>query len=179
MCARPQGKRGTADDDNLYTAYGDGYGFDPIVPNKLGLGFARVIGGPTDFTGENIRSDAENTGMGTFGKKASGMLMVDGVLYIWARNADNNGHYCQLAWSRDYAQTWTWSNWNFKQFGYLTFVNFGVNYTGVPDQHKDYVYMVSQEKWKMILKKQGGCRFEACRGIAFRLPLYITLKNGM
>ncbi len=32
-----------ADDGNLYTAYGDGYGFDPIVPTKLGLGFARVI----------------------------------------------------------------------------------------------------------------------------------------
>ena len=144
-----------ADDDNLYTAYGDGYGFDPIVPNKLGLGFARVIGGPTDFTGENIRSDAENTGMGASGKKASGMLMVDSVLYMWVRNAGNNplapfikgdnGNHCQLAWSRDYAQTWTWSNWMFTQFGYLTFINFGKNYTGVPDNHKDYVYMVSHD----------------------------------
>ena len=137
-----------ADDGNLYTAYGDGYGFDPIVPRKLGLGFARVVGGPTDFTGENIRSDAENTGMGRSGKKASGMLMVDGVLYMWARNADDNGHHCQLAWSKDYAQTWTWSDWKFEQFGYLTFINFGKNYTGVPQhllQHKDYIYMVSHD----------------------------------
>jgi CubicO group peptidase (beta-lactamase class C family) len=134
-----------ADDDNLYTAYGDGYGFDPIVPKKLGLGFARVMGGPTDFTGENIRSDAENTGMGASGKKASGLLMVDGVLYMWVRNADNNGNHCQLAWSKDYAQTWTWSTWKFEQFGYPTFINFGKNYTGVPDKHKDHVYMVSHD----------------------------------
>jgi len=134
-----------ADDGNLYTAYGDGYGFDPIVPKKLGLGFARVIGGPTDFTGENIRSDAENIHTGKSGKKASGLLMVDGVLYMWVRNADNNGHHCQLAWSRDYAQTWTWSDWKFTQFGYLTFINFGKNYTGIPDKHQDYVYMVSHD----------------------------------
>ena len=134
-----------ADDDNLYTAYGDGYGFDPIVPNKLGLGLARVMGGPTDFRGENIPSDGENTGMGPSGKKASGMLMVDGVLYMWARNADNKGNHCQLAWSSDYARTWRWSPWKFTQFGYLTFINFGMNYTGVPDQHKDYVYMVSHD----------------------------------
>ena len=134
-----------ADDDNLYTAYGDGYGFDPIVPQKLGLGFARVTGGPNDFIGENIRSDAENTGMGAHGKKASGMLMVDGVLYMWARNADDKGHHCQLAWSKDYARTWTWSTWKFTELGYLTFINYGKNYTGVPDKHKDYVYMVSHD----------------------------------
>lgn len=131
-----------ADDGNLYTAYGDGYGFDPIVPNKLGLGFARVVGGPTDFIGENIRSDAENPGMGRSGKKASGLLMVDGVLYMWARNADGKGNHCQLAWSRDYAQTWAWSDWKFEELGYLTFVNFGKDYTGAPD---DYVYMVSHD----------------------------------
>jgi len=134
-----------ADDDNLYTAYGDGYGFDPIVPQKLGLGFARVIGGPTDFKGENIRSDAENSGMGASGGKASGLLMVDGVLYLWVRNADGDGHHCQLAWSKDYAKTWTWGNWKFTEFGYPTFINCGKNYTGVPDKHKNYVYMVSHD----------------------------------
>ncbi len=132
-----------ADDGNPYTAYGDGYGFDPIVPQKLGLGFARVVAGPTDFTGENIRSDAENTGMGASGRKASGLLMVDGMLYMWARNADNHGNHCQLAWSEDYARTWTWCDWKFTEFGYLTFINFGKNYTGVPDRHGDYVYAVS------------------------------------
>lgn len=150
--AKGKGKDGSdnwpmtwADDSNLYTAYGDGYGFDPIVPSKLGLGFGRVIGGPTDFKGENIRSDAENTGMGRSGKKASGLLMVDGVLYMWARNADDDGNHCHLAWSTDYARTWTWSDWKLEELGYMTFINFGRNYTGVPDKHKNYVYMVSHD----------------------------------
>jgi CubicO group peptidase (beta-lactamase class C family) len=35
-----------ADDDRQYTAYGDGWGFAPFQPKKLGLGFARVEGDP-------------------------------------------------------------------------------------------------------------------------------------
>ena len=87
-----------ADDGHVYTAYGDGNGFEPFVPDKLSLGFARVQGGPTNFVGENVRSvGGEQNGDGKTGKKASGMLMVDGVLYLWARNAGN----AQLAWSID------------------------------------------------------------------------------
>lgn len=133
------------DDDNLYTAYGDGYGFDPIVPNKLGLGFAKIKGEPPSIIGENIRSNAENNDMGKSGKKASGLLMVDGTLYMWARNADNDGKYCQLAISKDHAKTWSWCDWTFKEFGYLTFINFGKNYNDVPDKYRDYVYMVSHD----------------------------------
>ena len=88
-----------ADDDNLYTAYGDGNGFAPMVPKKLGLGFAKVVGDPPNFQGINIRSpNAEESGFGARGKKASGMLMVDDVLYMWVRNAGNS----QLGWSTDY-----------------------------------------------------------------------------
>ena len=129
-----------ADDDNLYTAYGDGWGFDPKVPNKLSLGFAKIIGMPSDFSGINIRSSTgEQTGSGSGGKKASGMLMVDGVLYMWVRNA-NGGNQCQLAWSTDYAKTWTWSSWKFTELGYCAFLNFGQNYAGARDT---YVYMYS------------------------------------
>ena len=89
-----------ADDDALYTAYGDGRGFEPFIPEKLSLGFARVVGTPDDFTGINIRSaTGEQKGDGARGKKASGMLMVGGVLYLWVRNAGNS----QLAWSSDHA----------------------------------------------------------------------------
>src|SRR5262245_49966606 len=79
-----------ADDDGLYTAYGDGNGFEPRVPEKLSLGFAKVRGLPPDFSGANIRSrTGEQKGEGKAGKKASGLLMVDGVLYLWVRNAGN------------------------------------------------------------------------------------------
>jgi hypothetical protein len=132
-----------ADDGALYTAYGDGNGFEPQLPDKLSLGFARIDGGPADFAGTNIRSPSgEQYGDGGSGRKASGMLMVAGVLYMWVRNANNSGEQCQLAWSRDRGSTWEWANWIFGDFGYCVFINFGRNYSGARD---DYVYMVTPD----------------------------------
>jgi CubicO group peptidase (beta-lactamase class C family) len=129
-----------ADDDHQYTAYGDGNGFEPRLPEKLGLGLARVSGGPEDFAGTNLRAaEIENKGQGPAGQKASGMLMVDGVLYLWARNAGNS----RLARSADHGQTWTWADWKFTtSFGCPTFLNFGKNYAGARD---DFVYVYSQD----------------------------------
>src|SRR5439155_21138371 len=99
-----------ADDGHLYTAYGDGTGFVPKVPEKLSLGLARIEGGPDRFTGVNIRSATfEQKGDGPRGKKANGLLMVDGVLYALVRNAGN----AQLAWSTDHGLTWAWADWRF------------------------------------------------------------------
>ena len=125
------------DDDSLYTAYGDGWGFEPKVPNKLSLGFAKIVGGPTDFKGVNVRSTTgEQIGDGKKGIKASGMLMADGRLYMWVRNAGNS----QLAWSDDHAETWVWSDWQFAtSFGCPTFLNFGRNYAAARNNHV-YVY---------------------------------------
>ncbi len=132
-----------ADDDNLYGAYGDGNGFEPQLSTKLSLGFAKIGGSASSFTGTNIRSPSgEQTGDGASGKKASGMLMVGGTLYMWVRNADNNGRQSQLAWSADRGATWTWSPWKFAEFGYPTFVNYGKNYAGARD---GYVYTVSHD----------------------------------
>jgi hypothetical protein len=132
-----------ADDGHLYTAYADGNGFAPFVPSKLSLGIGRITGDAQNFTGTNIRSSsAEQTGDGQAGKKASGMLMVDGTLYMWVRNANNNGTACQLAWSADHALTWTWSSWKFNELGYCTFLNFGQNYAGARD---GYVYMYAPD----------------------------------
>ncbi len=126
------------DDDAQYTAYGDGWGFEPRVPDKLSLGLARVTGGPEDPVGGNIRSEsAEQIGDGRSGRKASGMLMVGGRLYMLARNAGNS----QLAWSDDHGATWTWADWRFEtSFGCPSFVNFGRNYAGARDE---FVYVVS------------------------------------
>ncbi len=129
-----------ADDGHLYSAYGDGNGFEPFVPNKLSVGFVRVTGSPPDISGVNIRCPTlEATGGGERGRKASGLLMVDGVLYLWARNTGNS----QLAWSVDHGATWEWSDWKFTtSFGYPTFLNFGKNYSGARD---NYVYVYSHD----------------------------------
>ncbi|MCA9050790.1 MAG: serine hydrolase, partial [Planctomycetaceae bacterium] len=129
-----------ADDNCLYTAYGDGRGFGPYVDVKLSMGLSRITGPADNFTAENIRSSSfETKGDGTRGRKASGLLMVDGTLYLWARNAGNS----QLAWSTDHGATWTWSDWKFTEsFGAPTFLNFGCNYAGARDE---FVYVYSHD----------------------------------
>jgi len=147
--ARGTGKDGSdiwvntwADDGHLYTAYGDGRGFDPIIDIKLSMGFARVEGSPPDIKGVNIRSaSGETVGHGPRGGKPSGMLMVDGILYILVRNMANS----ILAWSTDHSRTWTWANWKFTQsFGCPTFLNYGPNYAGARDNYV-YIYSPDQE----------------------------------
>jgi CubicO group peptidase (beta-lactamase class C family) len=128
-----------ADDGDIYTSYGDGNGFEPMLPEKLGMGFAKIQGPAGGFKGLNIRSaTGERKGDGPASAKASGMLMVDGVLYMFVRNVRNS----QLVWSADHARTW---NWGFKieqGFGSPSFLNFGKNYEGARD---DYVYAYSQD----------------------------------
>ena len=65
--------------------------------------------------------------------------MVDGVLYLWARNAGN----ARLAWSADRGKTWEWADWKLTAgFGCPTFLNFGRNYAGARD---DFVYVYSHD----------------------------------
>jgi CubicO group peptidase (beta-lactamase class C family) len=129
-----------ADDDDLYATYGDGNGFAPEVPTKLSLGLAKVHGLPPTIEGFNIRSaTGEALGDGKKGRKASGLLMVDGVLYMLVRNAGN----AHLGWSTDHGLTWAWANWKFTQsFGCPTFLNFGRNYA---DARDGYVYIYSPD----------------------------------
>jgi len=133
------------DDDALYTSYGDGGGFaDP--ERKLTLGFARILGNPPSHRGEDILSDADTpAGWGKEGIKSSGMLMVDGVLYLFVRNYQVAGDYrhSRLAWSRNHAKNWSWAGWHFSgTFGCPDFVQFGKNYR---DARDGFVYVVSQD----------------------------------
>jgi hypothetical protein len=131
-----------ADDDALYTTWGDGTGFPPRVEKKLSCGFARVTGSPADFSGHNIRSAAEQLGEGRKGKKGWGILSVGGTLYLWLGHADNDGGAAQLAWSKDHARTWTFGDWRFDEFGLVGFVNFGKDYAGARDE---FVYAYSHD----------------------------------
>lgn len=131
-----------ADDDALYTTWGDGTGFVPKTKEKLSLGFARVTGTPDKFAGANVRSPGEQLGQGRDGKKGWGILSVEGTLYLWLGHADNKGGQTQLVWSRDHAKTWTFADWKFAEFGMMGFVNFGKDYAGARD---GYVYAYSHD----------------------------------
>ncbi|HXH50073.1 MAG TPA: hypothetical protein VNM47_12080, partial [Terriglobia bacterium] len=143
-------------DDAQYTAYGDGWGFEPPTEKKLSLGFARVTGTPDDFEGANIRtSSGERVGDGPAGAKASGLLMVDGILYLWARNVGN----AQLAWSDDHARTWHWEFRLEQSFGSPAFLQFRRDYAGARDE---FVYLYSQD---------GPSAYEASDGLVLaRVP---------
>lgn len=129
-------------DDRLYTAYGDGKGFESQTQKKLSLGLAILEGIPPAIEGSNLRSTIEQYGDGPEGKKASGMLMVDNILYMWVRNVTDSKTGSRLAWSDDFGRNWQWSPWVFGQFGGCTFINYGPNYHGARD---NYVYTVTHD----------------------------------
>jgi CubicO group peptidase (beta-lactamase class C family) len=126
------------DDGEQYTSYGDGFGFDPRVEKKLGMGFARIVGPANAYRGETLRSTGERIGDGPRSAKASGIVMVDGVLYLWVRNAAN----AELWRSKDRGTTWETGFRMETSFGSPAFLNFGRNYAGARD---GFVYTYSQD----------------------------------
>jgi hypothetical protein len=131
------------DDDRLYTAYGDGFGFEPHVKHKLSLGLAAIVGEPPLFTGINLRTPSgEKTGDGPKGIKASGLLMADGILFMLVRNTDNNGNGARLVWSDDRGLQWQDGYAFHPEFGCPTFLNSGPNHIDAKDT---YVYVYSQK----------------------------------
>ena len=147
-----------ADDGHLYTAYGDGNGFEPGIPEKLSLGFARIEGGPADFAGVNIRSaSGEQSGDGKAGKKASGIAHGRRrPLHVGTQRRQCPAGLVE----RSCAATWEWSDWTFTtSFGCPTFLNFGRNYAGARD---DYVYVYSHDN--------GDAYLPADRMVLARVP---------
>jgi len=68
------------------TAFCDGRGFSRQAPD-LSLGFAKIVGDPPGFSAENFESDADTPmGGGSSAIKASDMIAVDGILYMFVRN---------------------------------------------------------------------------------------------
>lgn len=130
-------------DDRQIVAWGDGTGFDDERP--LSLGFAEMRGDPPGLRVEEFESDADTeVGWGRDGRKASGLVMIDGTLYMFVRNArlGDDHRNARLAWSTDRGRTFEWADWNFSEtFGAPAFVQFGPDYA---DARDEYVYVVSQ-----------------------------------
>ncbi|TWT47904.1 hypothetical protein KOR42_41020 [Thalassoglobus neptunius] len=132
-----------ARDGSLYSTYGDGWGFEPKLEEKLSLGLVRIDGSPTDFSGVNLRSPTiEQRGQGRNGRKSWGILSVDGVLCLWLGHNNLQGGESTLAWSEDHGGTWSTVDWKFEEFGLMGFVNFGRDYQGARDE---FVYAYSHD----------------------------------
>jgi len=134
------------EDDLQYTVYADGYGFDES-PSFVTLGVSTITGGVEHFVAENLPVVEERLigikAGGKSGLKASGLLMVEGVLYMWVRNAIfGEGKGSILAWSEKKGVDWTWCNWQFDDVHYPVWMNAGKNYQAAQD---DYCYMYSTD----------------------------------
>jgi len=131
-----------ADDDHQYAAFGDGGGFGG--DNKLGrvsMGVARVEGDHDDYVGRNVWGGADAENPVQFQGKGTGILSVDGILYMWvAGPASTTIPETQLAVSRDHSCTWQRADWLWTMHDRLfagTFINAGRDYADAPD---GYVY---------------------------------------
>jgi hypothetical protein len=111
-----------ADDGHTYAANGDGFAFGWIWAD---IKVSRVEGVPPDLTGHEI-----NGAWGPFlgrlwppgwwlvSRKPTGMICVDGVLYLFYQNLKNflsdnefgDAPAASVSWSADHGRTWEWDN---------------------------------------------------------------------
>ncbi|MBI3971090.1 MAG: DUF4185 domain-containing protein [Chloroflexi bacterium] len=104
-----------ADDDDLYAAYGDGWGCRPIEKDtKHNTGLVRLLGTAEDFRGEEVPVPWFGRGAENPNFKGCGLLSAGGVLYHFVRYQSSvdpaTGKRQQIAskliWSTDHGHTW-------------------------------------------------------------------------
>lgn len=124
-----------SNDDNLYTAHGDGRGFTGTTGFDVGIN--RVSGMPGSLTGATL-TGGDNVGTiwtAGYNRKPTGMVCVDGTIYVAVQdlksgtNAFDAADAATIAKSTDHGQTWTWDHsapmfGNFK-FTTIMFLDYG------------------------------------------------------
>jgi hypothetical protein len=143
-----------ADDDLLYTSWGDGGGFGGTDSDgRVALGVAQISGSAENWRGINILG-GKNPRYASipFPGKSNGILCIGGVLYLHVI-AQGNWWKSKIGRSMDHGRTWKFSegdfdsnHWDFAEadgaFSDLTFLNFGKDYSGARD---NFVYVYSQD----------------------------------
>jgi hypothetical protein len=147
-----------ADDDEIYTSSGDpGWG-----ESVSGLDVERFSGSPLDYTITKVHHMNEYLGWGGDGPKPTGIICVDGVLYLAFQNmlktrvpphsrVSQHGSDAQIVYSTNKGMFWvpalgTISTPMFSghKFGGPAFLNSGKNNAGARDE---FVYAISSDQW--------------------------------
>jgi cephalosporin-C deacetylase-like acetyl esterase len=146
-----------ADDDNLYTCFGDGGGFGGTDDlGRVSFGVARVEGSRTDYRGVNVAGGEKAPYPSPFNGKAVGILALGRTLYLW-RAGDESSitefKFSELWRSDDLAASWHPTGVRFSKKGgdftgddegFYTpvFCEFGRGNAGARD---DYVYIYAPD----------------------------------
>ncbi len=144
-----------ADDNALYTGWGDGGGFGGS--NRIGrvtLGIARVAGSPDNLQASNIFGGKDSASAASFDGKPTGLLSIDGTLYMgvveqnaWMRLKIGRSTDHGMSWIFNFPDRRSDTEWDFAEpdgaFSDTTFLQFGKDYSGARDT---YVYAYSQDK---------------------------------
>lgn len=147
-----------ADDGEIYASAGD--------PNwgetGSGLDVEKFSGGPTDYKISKVHQMNDYLGWGGDGPKPSGMICVDGILYLSHQNmlrtrvppfslVSQHGSDAQVVYSTNKGHFWVPTLANIStpmfpghKFGGPAFVNFGQNNANARDE---YVYAASSDQW--------------------------------
>ena len=103
-------------DDNLYAAWGDGWGFDTAGKVFTDIGVARISGSPDQGTlaGHNRALGVSQVWSGAgYNRKPTGMLCQDGDLYLAVQDLAldfNDAPAATIARSHDGGATWDWDH---------------------------------------------------------------------
>jgi Domain of unknown function (DUF4185) len=147
-----------ADDYEIYSSAGD-----PNWGGKNdGLDIEKFSGMPPDYKISRVNKMSSYKGFGGKGTKPSGMISVNGTLYLAFQNMlgsklpaygskSQHGSDAMIVSSRDHGKTWSplfqdiqTPMFPGRTFGGPAFVNTGRDNVGAPDA---YVYAVSTDQW--------------------------------
>jgi hypothetical protein len=150
-----------AADGDIYTSAGDpGWG-----ESHSGLDVEKFSGGPTDYKISKVHPMNDYLGWGGDGPKPTGMICVDGIIYLAVQNllgtrqppfslTSQHGSDAHIIYSLNQGLTsyyWMPALRNIAppmfpghHFGGPAFVNFGQNNAGARD---NYVYAASSDQW--------------------------------
>lgn len=103
-----------ADDDNLYVANGDGKAFDK-ASSLYDMAVSRIEGMPPSLVGTTLATDVGTNWSGPgYNRKPTGMLCVNGAIYLAFQNLDS-AHFddapaASIAKSVNHGLTWRWDS---------------------------------------------------------------------
>lgn len=137
-----------ADDDALYVAAGDGRSFGLLIQQDIFV--ARIDGWPgeLDYRGTHLTSEAQISsiwnGSANFTRKPTGMLCIDGDLYVAVQDLAKDFDEAPAATitrSSDKGRTWSWDRsapmFSDHVFTTIMFLDYGKNAQWAPSE---YVY---------------------------------------